>query len=280
MRNFKLFAQIMTLMSGLLFFAGCQQETVSPNASIEDRDSRPTLTPGGTTSGYYGLGPSNQVMKFSLRPAYSMQATVPIQGMRAGESLVAIDTRPATRSLYGVSSMSRIYLIDPASGLTKPLSQANFSPAIDGATVGFDFNPTTDRITLVTDKGQTLSIHPSTGQVVAIGTTGLTGVNGITYYGDLMYAIDATTGIVSIVDASGNTKPIGTTGLTIAGEGGFDSKGGLLLSVLNASGVVQNASSAQDDLTQQNYRLYSVDPTTGQVTNLGIVPPMIGLAAQ
>ena len=270
---------MLTLVSGLLFFAGCQQETVSPNSSIDDRESKPSITPGGTTSGYYGLGLSNELIKFALRPVYTEQGTVMIQGLRAGERIVAIDTRPATRGLYGVSDMSRIYIIDPASGMSKPLSQANFSPAINGTTVGFDFNPSTDRISLVTDQGQSLVIHPGTGQVVSVGTIPLTGVNAIAYYGNVMYAIDATSGILFASDGT-STKTVGSTGLTVIGEGGFDAKNGILLAVLNASGIVHNSSSAPDDLSQQNYRLYTVNSTTGQVSNIGIVQPMIGLAAQ
>ncbi len=281
MRNFKLFAQMLTLLTGLLFFAGCQQEEIaSPNSSIQDRDSKTSLTPNSTTTGYYGLGPSNEIYKFSLRPAYAIQSTKQISGMRAGEMIVAIDVRPANGGLYGVSNMSRIYLIDPASGLTKPLSQGNFSPAINGTSVGFDFNPATDRITLVTDTGQGLIIHPATGQVVGTATLPVTGTTGVTFSGGTMYVIDGATGTINAADFNGNVKPVGSTGLTIVGEGGMDTKNGMTLAVLNASGVVHSTSTAPDDLSQQAYRIYSIDVNTGQASSLGVVSPMIGIAAQ
>jgi hypothetical protein len=42
-----------------------------------------------------------------------------------------------------------------------------FSPAILGANASLDFNPTVDRIRLVTASGQNLRLHPELGTVVA-----------------------------------------------------------------------------------------------------------------
>ena len=277
---FKLIKLNIAFLLGIIFFVGCQQEEiVSPGAAIESRETK-SLSPSTTTGNFYGLSPSNQILKFSLRPAYSDMGTVLIRGLRTGERIIAIDTRPVNRALYGVSNMSRIYLIDPATGMTKPVSATNFSPAIDGATVGFDFNQMTDRITLITDKGQTLTIHPTTGQVVATTTTNVTGINALANYGNAMYGIAANTGILYITDGNGDAKAIGSTGLTITGEGGLDSKNGMTIGVFNASGVVHNSSTNQDDLTQQAYRLYTINTSTGQASSLGVVKPMIGLAAQ
>jgi hypothetical protein len=39
---------------------------------------------------------------------------------------------------------------------------------ISGSAVGFDFNPTVDRIRVVTDRDQNLRLHPDTGQVAVI----------------------------------------------------------------------------------------------------------------
>jgi hypothetical protein len=59
-----------------------------------------------------------------------------------------------------------------------------FTPAIDGGVVGFDINPTDDRIRLVTDNDQNLRIHPLSGQVVAIDknlTPSQVSINSIAY---------------------------------------------------------------------------------------------------
>lgn len=276
MRNFKLFAQTLTLLTGLLFFAGCQQDDIiSPNSSLSDRDN--SFSTYSATGDHYGLGTANELYTFSTRPSFTLLTTVQIQGLSVGEQMLAIDVRPINRALYGVSNFSKIYLIDPGSGMTKSVSRNPFIPAIDGSSIGFEFNSGTDRITLMTDKGQGLEIHPTTGLVVRttaapLGTVGVADFNGYTF------GIDASGNVMSI-DMNGNGKVVGSTGLTIVGDGGLDSNFGAL-AVFQASGDVHNASGIPDDPTQVAYRLYRIDLSNGQTSSLGVVTPMIGIAAK
>ena len=53
-------------------------------------------------------------------------------------------------------------------GAATALGTAPFSPALSGSAFGFDFNPTVDRIRIVSDTGQNLRAHPDTGAVVAV----------------------------------------------------------------------------------------------------------------
>ncbi len=114
----------------------------------------------------YALRQDNRLLAFNARSGAEVSAQVSITGMQTGETMLAIDFRPATGQLYGVSSGSRIYVINPTTGVARAINSTPFSPAINGTAVGFDFNPTVDRIRLVTSNGQNLRLNPETGLVV------------------------------------------------------------------------------------------------------------------
>ena len=142
--------------------------------------------------------------------------TVNLNGITAGETLVGIDYRPQTGQLYGLgvnpsTDTATVYLIDPQTGTS---SVVGASPGLiafvdgTGATVdfpavsvgyGFDFNPTVDRIRVVTGSGLNFRANPDTGAPVDgnLGSTTATtaGVN--------------TDGLI-------NGGPSGTTGATAA----------------------------------------------------------------
>ena len=87
-------------------------------------------------------------------------APVPINGLSAGELVVAIDTRPATGDIVGVTSIGRLLRINPVNGQTLQIAQVSI--AFAGNVAGFDFNPVDDRLRITTDTGQNLSVVPDT----------------------------------------------------------------------------------------------------------------------
>ncbi len=94
-----------------------------------------------------------------------------ITGLRPGEQILAIDFRPANGRLYALGSSSRLYTLDLETGAASVVgSGAAFTPALSGTEFGFDFNPTVDRIRLVSNTGQNLRLHPDTGMVAATDT--------------------------------------------------------------------------------------------------------------
>lgn len=114
------------------------------------------------------LTQDNKLSSFNAQSGASLTQVVSITGMvQSGENMLAIDYRPATGQLYGVSSGSRVYVINPTTGVARAVGSAPFTPAIDGTAVGIDFNPTVDRIRLVSSNGQNLRLNPETGTVVA-----------------------------------------------------------------------------------------------------------------
>jgi hypothetical protein len=91
--------------------------------------------------------------------------------------LLAIDFRPSTGQLFGVTDLSRLYVINPTTGVATQVGSGSFSPALNlggirgwAVDLGFDFNPVVDRIRVVTPTGQNLRLNPDTGEVVAVDT--------------------------------------------------------------------------------------------------------------
>jgi hypothetical protein len=126
----------------------------------------------------YALRQDNRLIGFNAQTGAEVSAQVSITGMQTGETMLAIDFRPATGQLYGVSSGSRIYVINPTSGVARAINSTPFTPALNGTAVGFDFNPTVDRIRLITSNGQNLRLNPETGLVAATDGS-LNGATGV-----------------------------------------------------------------------------------------------------
>lgn len=81
-----------------------------------------------------------------------------------GEQLLSIDVRPATGELYGLSNQDKLYRINPVTG-SSLLVGAGLGVGLTGNVKAIDFNPTVDRIRIVTSSGQNFRAHPDTGAV-------------------------------------------------------------------------------------------------------------------
>jgi hypothetical protein len=293
MKNNVHFFGMCTVIIFAMLFTGCmKEETILPESSIEERG---VTTPYGITSKatIYGLSTGNQIVHFAAGPPVTVKATVFIRGLQAGERMLAIDIRPSNRLLYGVSNFNLLYSINPSTGLATRISKVSFSPPLSGAVAGIDFNPRYDRLRIVTDTDQNLYINPANGTVVSVDvplSPAGVGVNSIAYTTATieeasLYDISVRDGFVyRQLSGKGALSRIGTTGLGIDGEGGFDiSRDNTnALAVLNAfstevaPGTI--GTPGVDDLSQKSYRLYSIDLTTGKATSLGRINPMIGIA--
>jgi hypothetical protein len=118
----------------------------------------------------YAITTDNELLRFKSDNPRRINAEREISGLQRGEKLLGIDFRPATGQLYGLGSTSRLYVIDPRNGKATPVGAQPFTPALDGKAFGFDFNPTVDRIRVVSDRGQNLRLHPDTGAVAGVDT--------------------------------------------------------------------------------------------------------------
>ena len=192
---------------------------------------------------------------------------VAITGLMANEKMLGIDFRPATGQLYGVGSSSRLYVINAMTGAARALGTAAFTPAINGTIVGFDFNPTVDRIRLVTNAGQNLRLNPETGTVAATDgnlNPGTPSVSEVAYTNNTagattttLYAIDVNTDKLYIQNPpnNGTLVEVGSLGVDAQGAAGFDiTSNGFGFAALRVAGKSE---------------LYVVNLTTGRVLKLG-----------
>ncbi len=126
-------------------------------------DGRPGTAPDVD---FIALTNDGRLINFEGGDLNSAGTITNISGLESNEMLLSIDYRPATGQLYAISSASRLFHINENSGVATLLG-TTLSPAVDGDNPSLDFNPTVDRIRLVTETGQNLRLHPELGTVVA-----------------------------------------------------------------------------------------------------------------
>ena len=187
------------------------------------------------------LTEDGRLARFDATLPWLAPATATLSGLQAGEQMLAIDFRPATGQLYGLGSMSQLYVIDAATGVATAVG-TGFAPPLVGTHFGFDFNPTVDRIRIVSDAGQNLRAHPDTGALAAtdtnlayaVGDAGFgiaPAVAAAAYTNDLagatstlLFVIDTARDVLAtqVPPNNGTLNTIGSLGRDITGVGGFD----------------------------------------------------------
>lgn len=230
---------------------------------------------------------------------------IPVTGVNAGETLVGIDVRPQNRYLYGLgfnnaTGAINIYAINPDNGVANQVgSNTGFVTAagaarpVSGTAFGFDFNPTVDRIRVVTNTGQDFRLDPNSGAAID-GDGGNVGVqmdgniNGPTTTVDAaaytnnapnqafttLYTLDGTTNSLYIQNAPnsgtqtlGQALTVGGTPLDFSEINGFDIPTGINVAANNA---VATGSGLAALTVGGSSNLYSINLTNGQSTLLGI----------
>lgn len=137
--------------------------------SCSDDDSNSSNNPGANAPdvNFTALTTGNKIAYYNARNLSAPTSTLDITGLQPAETILSIDYRPATGQLYALGSSSRLYFINEQSGLATAVGAAAFTPAIASQNASIDFNPTVDRLRLVTDSGQNLRLHPELGTVAA-----------------------------------------------------------------------------------------------------------------
>lgn len=245
--------------------------------------------------------------------------TIPITGLNAGDTLVGIDVRPQNGHLYGVGFNSvagtvTVYHISHQTGVATSVGPAvsfttdGVTPApVLGSNFGVDFNPTTDRLRVVTDAGQSFRLNPNDGTAidgngVPPGTQMDGPIGGATTTVDAaaytnneqnatvttLYTLSAATNqlfIQSPPNAGTQTTPVTVTlngsTLDFTSAGGFDIPP--LVDVFSANAVVSGSGYAALTVGGVS-RLYTINLTTGVALQIGTIGSgalaMQGLAIQ
>lgn len=231
---------------------------------------------------FYGLTTNNEIVKYNAKEPGKVQKVVTVTNLEAGDELMAIDFRPATGQLYAMSRNSRLYVIDPETGASGgPIGDDAFSPEVYGTFVGFDFNPVLDRIRLVTDLGQNLLVHPSTGATAlvdgslnpgtpfVVGSAHTNNRNGAS--STTLYGIDLFTQKLVRQGNDGKLTAVGSLGVNASGEVGFD--------IARDENVVLASMTVGDNDKSYANRLFYIDLDNGKANDLGkLAMPIIGLA--
>lgn len=173
-----------------------------------------------------------------------------VRGLPKNERLLGLDLRPATGQLYALGSSSRLYTIQIAKGASSATATAvgsePFGTPLAGTRFAFDFNPTVDRIRIMSDSGQNLRAHPDTGAIAAVdaglayaaGDSGFATVPAVTacaytnndndpLTGTVLFDLDAARGVLVRQDPpnAGTLNTVGPLGLAVAEVHGFDIAG-------------------------------------------------------
>jgi hypothetical protein len=149
------------------------------------------------------LTEGHELIRFNTGQPQQVLARVRVSGLQAGDELVGIDFRVAHGRLYALARSGRLYTLDAVSGQARVVGGGALPALVpSGQRIGFDFNPTVDRIRVVGDDGQNYRLHPETGAAV----DGNAGVDGVQGDGMLAYASgDANQGRTPRIAAAGYT---------------------------------------------------------------------------
>lgn len=230
----------------------------------------------------------------------SISALTPITGIDPAFSLVGIDFRNPfmgnpNGQLYGlaydetnnINSQGQLYLISLA-GVATPVGSPITIGSAQGGTsqsFGFGFNPTVDRIRVVTGNGSNFRINPNDGAIVMpfdtpveyaagdINEGEVPFISAGDYQGGFLYNIDTALNVLvqQGTTTTGTTGPNGGMLITI-GELGITALGantmGFDIGAVSGTAFLQSAAGSG---TQDN--LYTVDLTTGEATLVGAIGP-------
>jgi len=233
-----------------------------------------------------GVGTDELVVFRTDAPAV-VKSRVHLSGLQVGERLLGIDVYQRDFKVYALSDQSRLYTVDPATGVCTIVGAGPvpFSPPLAGSRFEIEMGTQyLSEMRVVSDADENRYVTPqlasNNGAYLAfnyappIGTTPHVVALAAVYYPpgkfrttgahevNLYYGIDAqTSGVVVDVGSSefvAQIAPVGPLGFTLGGVQGFD-----------ASLFTRDAYLAATPSGQSTPRLYSVSLATGAATDLG-----------
>ncbi len=226
---------------------------------------------------------AQQLVRFSPSSPGSVQAVGP-----TGVNLTGIDFRPATNVLYGYDG-NILYTVDINTGAATVLFDVNNA----SGNVGFDFNPTVDRIRVVDASGLNMRLNQLTGATTVDGAhifaagdmnfgrtpafTAVAYTNSDTdpATGTTLFGIDASLGqLITITTPNGGAiNTVGSLGLgALSAITGFD---------ILTQGALNTAYFAATLVGSVSSQLYTINLGTGAaslVGNIGVPTTVQGLA--
>lgn len=243
---YMLFLSVMTMFSA---FVGAQTTTAGLNV---------------TSVNVYGVTSSNQLIRFNSSSPANVTTVGAISGLQS-ETVLGIDFRPATGELFALTTGNRLYVIDKNTAAAS--APRSLSVALAGTSFGVDFNPTVDRLRIVSNTGQNLRVDPSNGVAITDGVLngGATGAEAAAYTNSFNGATATTLyDISSTTDTLYTQNPPNNGTLVAVGAIGVD------VNAINGFDIFSGDSTALAALTTGTAsNLYTINLTTGAASLLG-----------
>ncbi len=233
----------------------------------------------------------------------TLRSSVSITGVDATQTLAGLDVRPLNNALYALGynasaasgANAQVYTLNAVTGVATPVGAA-VRLTLGTGSIGFDFNPTTDRIRVVGANRNNYRLNPLTGELVATdgtlfysGNASRPSVGALAHTNSFAGATATSTTTIYDYDEALNTLNTQAVSFTPLVDG--------QLTRVGSSGISVNATTPTVDLdiystgvglntaylvantgTSANTSLYTVNLTTGAATLVG--PIGNGLAAR
>ncbi|MFS0773824.1 DUF4394 domain-containing protein [Sphingomonas sp. 1P08PE] len=116
------------------------------------------VAPAAQAATIFGVDENNNLVTFDSSNPMSFSSSTKITGLE--NSIQAIDFRPLNGSLYGLGADKVVYTINTTTGVASAVGAAL---GIEGTEFAFDFNPTIDRLRIVSNTNQNYVFDPNTG---------------------------------------------------------------------------------------------------------------------
>jgi hypothetical protein len=243
----------------------------------------------------YALAGTN-LLTFDTALPGTIRTSTGITGVDASQTLVGLDVRPANNALYALGynataaagvANSQLYSINATTGVATANSTA-FRLELGTGAIGFDFNPTVDRIRVVGANRNNYRLNPIFGTASPLAAT-----DGVVAYtagtatptiGAVAYTnsfVGTTTTALYNYDLALNqlntqatANPPADGQLTFVGLSGITANAtapAVDLDIYSTGTTVNNAYLVANTGTGANTSLYTVNLTTGQATLVGAI---------
>ncbi|QIL75211.1 DUF4394 domain-containing protein [Hymenobacter sp. HDW8] len=251
----------------------------------------------------FALTGSN-LISFDSNAPRIIRTSTSITNLAAGQTLVGLDFRPATGELFALgynataaapTANAQLYTVNPGTAALTAVGAAQRLELGDAAArVGFDFNPTVDRIRVVSSNNANYRLNPVDGTITATDTNlnpagGAISSAAYTNSGPgtapaatILYNYNAANNQLVRQDApnSGTFASVGSSGITVNPAAGVDFD--IYFDPAAPAASQNKAFLVASPGTTTNASLYTVNLTSGAATLVEVIGagmPITGVSA-
>ncbi|MES2587965.1 MAG: DUF4394 domain-containing protein [Bacteroidota bacterium] len=152
----------------------------------------------------YAITSNNYLISFDSETPEIIRTHIPITGVSAGQTIAGMDVRPSNGMFYvlgynSTTGESQLYTLNNSNGTLTSIG-AIFTLGTGLGRISFDFNPSVDRIRIISSSGMNYRVHPDTGVLVA------TDGNLAFVAGDINESISPQVGAAAYTNSFGGTN--------------------------------------------------------------------------